>query len=364
MNEHALVERFIRYITCPSESRQEKAFCELLEEDLRALGMAPQRQEVGEACGSDGFNLHALLPGEGEPILFCAHMDTMPPGLGIKPVITDGVIRSDGTTILGADDKSGIAAVLEAVTAIKAAQKTHRPVEVLFTICEEVGLLGSKHADYSQLQSRQAVVLDTGKMGCIVHMQAAQIKLQVELKGKSAHAGVAPELGANALKAATDAIAKMHCGYIGANSVMNVANLLAPGKTNAVSDSASFEMEIRSFLPQELALLATQCKMYIEEACKAYEVSFSIHEEPVADLLDVPADHPLIGLLSGAMEQVGLKPSVERTFGGCDATWLSANGIAAVNVGVGMTQAHSVEEYISIADLVTTAKLLETLILS
>jgi len=364
MNEQALLDRFFRYVTCPSESRQERGFCELLEGDLQALGMNPVRQEVGAECGSDGFNLHAMLPGVGEPLLFCAHMDTLSPGVGIKPVIIDGVIRSEGDTILAADDKAGIAAVLEAVATVKAEQKPHRPVEVLFTICEEVGLLGAKYADYSRVQSKQAVVLDTGKMGCIINMQAANKKLQVEIIGKSAHAGIAPELGINALKAATGAIAKMNCGRLGEEAVMNVANLLCPGKTNAVPDKATFEMEMRCFSEEGLAALVAQTKAQIEEACRAYGASFSINEETVSDLLNVPADHPLIGLLSAAMEQAGLTVSIERTFGGCDATWLSANGIAVVNIGIGMTDAHSLDENISVADLLTTAKLIELLILN
>jgi len=364
MNEQALIDRFIRYVSCPSESRQERGFCELLEGDLQALGMSPVRQEVGAACGSDGFNLHALLPGEGEPLLFCAHMDTMSPGVGIKPVVSEGVIRSDGTTILASDDKAAIAAVLEAVATIKAAQKPHRPVEVLFTICEEIGLLGAKYADYSQVQSKQAVVLDTSKMGSIIHMQAANKKLQVEIKGKSAHAGISPELGINALKAATDAIAKMNCGRLGEEAVMNVANLLCPGKTNVVPDTATFEMEMRSYSADGLAALIAQTKAQIEEACQIYGASFTINEENVSDILYVPVDHPLIMMLSAAMEQLGLTVSVERTFGGCDATWLSANGIAVVNVGIGMTDAHSLAENISVADLVTTAKLVELLALT
>ncbi|MCL2495799.1 MAG: M20/M25/M40 family metallo-hydrolase [Clostridiales bacterium] len=364
MNEQAVVDRFIRYVTCPSESRRERPFGELLEEDLKVLGMNPVRQDVGEACGSDGFNLYAMLPGEGEPVLFCAHMDTMEPGVGIKPIIDEGVIRSDGTTILGADDKSGIAATLEAIAEIKASQKPNRPVEVLFTICEEIGLLGAKYADYTMVQSKQAVVLDTGKMGCIINMQAAYMKLYVAIKGKSSHAGVAPELGIHALKAATDAIAKMRCGYLGENTVMNVANLLAPGKTNAVPDTATFEIEMRSHSQDELTFLAAQTKAQIEEACKIYGASFTVKEELASDFLKVPADHPLIVQLSGAMEQVGLKASVERTFGGCDATWLSANGISAINIGVGMRDAHSLDENIPVADLVKTAQLLELLMLA
>ncbi|MCL1974967.1 MAG: M20/M25/M40 family metallo-hydrolase [Firmicutes bacterium] len=364
MNEQALIDRFIRYITCPSESTRERAFAELLERDLQALEMACERQEIGAKCGSDGFNLYAMLPGEGEPLLFCAHMDTMEPGVGITPTIIEGIIRSAGDTILGADDKAGIAAVLEAIAAVKASHKPHRPVEVLFTVCEEIGLLGAKYADYSQIRSQQAVVLDTGAMGCIINQQAAHKKLMITVKGKSAHAGISPELGINALKAATDAIAKMRCGHVSENTIMNVANLLAPGKTNAVSDIATFEMEIRSHSQNELDFLILQTKAQIKEACQVYGASYTVEEFAVSDPLYVNNDHPLIALLAQTMEQIGLTANIKRTFGGCDATWLNAHGLAAVNIGIGMQNGHSLDEHISIADLVTTTQLIEKLILS
>ena len=115
MNKQRLLDRFLRYINCPSESGSERSFCELIEQELSALGLEVKRGEVGEKCGSNGFNLYAFLPGDGEPLLLSAHLDTVSPGVGIRPVIEDGVIRSSGDTILGADDKSGVAAILEAL---------------------------------------------------------------------------------------------------------------------------------------------------------------------------------------------------------------------------------------------------------
>ena len=149
MNKQRLLDRFLRYINCPSESGSERSFCELIEQELSALGLEVKRGEVGEKCGSNGFNLYAFLPGDGEPLLLSAHLDTVSPGVGIRPVIEDGVIRSSGDTILGADDKSGVAAILEALETLHEGGLAHRPVEVLFSICEELGLLGAKYADYS-----------------------------------------------------------------------------------------------------------------------------------------------------------------------------------------------------------------------
>ena len=148
MDTNRLTERFMDYVRCDSESRDERRFCEKLEAELVALGLEVRRDDVSESTGSNGFNIHARLNGTGKPLLFSCHMDTVFPGKGITPVIRDGVICSDGTTILGSDDKSGIAAVMESLHRIVEGNLPHRTIEVMFTVCEEIGLLGSKNADY------------------------------------------------------------------------------------------------------------------------------------------------------------------------------------------------------------------------
>ena len=358
MNQERLLQRFLRYVACASESFHERAFCLLVEEELKALGVQVERQEVGEKCGSDGWNIHGFLPGTGEPILFSAHLDTMPPGENIRPVITDGIIRSSGDTILAADDKAGIAALVEAIAMIVESGAAHRPVEILLTLCEEVGMLGAKYADYSKIVSKEAVVLDFDAVGIIINRSPAYIRLYFRIDGKSAHAGLSPDQGINALKAAATAVANIPCGFIGEMSVQNVANFAAPGRTNAVSDVATFDAEIRSYEEETLQALAAEMERQVAAACAAVGATYSVRRERFSDALYVPEDSPLILALSAAMEQCGVTPSVEKTFGGCDATWISANGIDVVNIGVGMEGAHSVQEYIAVADLVATTEIL------
>jgi len=340
MNQERLLQRFIRYVACDSESYDEREFCRMIEEELASLGIVPKRQEVGPLCGSNGWNTYSMLPGTGTPLLFSAHLDTVSPGKNISPVIEGGVIRSNGETVLGADDKAGVAAVMEALTAVVESNVKNRPIELLFTICEETGLLGSKHADYSMIESRDAVVLDGEELGSIINRSPAHMKLHIEIQGRSAHAGVSPELGANALKTATDAIAQMQCGYIGDLSVMNVANLLAPGKTNIVPDKAAFDAEIRSHSEEELQSLLCRTKELVQDSCRRYGTSCAIDESRVSNPLHVPEDSALIRTVSDAFRKTGIAPVIQKTFGGCDATWLSENGIASINVGVGMKGVH------------------------
>jgi len=356
MDSKRLLERFFRYVSCPSESGKERSFCELIEDELKALGLTVRRDEVGEKCGSDGWNVYAYLPGEGEPILFSCHIDTVSPGVGIEPVVKDGVIYSAGDTILGADDKAGIAAVLEAIETICEQNLAHRPIEILFSICEELGLLGAKYADYSYIKSKQAVVLDHAEIGSFVNNAPANMHLHIEITGKSSHAGVAPDKGIHALKAATAAIANIPCGFADDSTVMNVANLLAPGKTNVVPDKAAFDMEIRSFKEEILQSHIKNTETAVKAACEAIGATYTISSERHSDVLYVSEGSPLISRLKEVYTELGVNTTVERTYGGCDATWLSYNGLDAVNIGIGVCDIHSTDEHIAVADIEITAK--------
>ncbi len=357
MDPSRLLDRFLRYVRCDSESGDERAFCELIESELRAMGVPFSRDEVGERACSNGWNIFASLPGQGEPILFSAHLDTVPPGKGIRPVVADGVVRSSGDTVLGADDKSGVAAIMEALETMVQGDAPHRPVEVLFTVCEELGLYGSRYADYSPIRSRQAVVLDGGRPGIIVNKAPAHVMLTVTIQGRSAHAAAAPEQGIHAIKAAADAIAAIPCGRVDEETVMNVGTLHADGKPNIVPALAVFEMEIRSHKEELLQKRLQDTQDAIAAACRTYGASYTIESERHAGALDVPADSPLIQKLQAVCRELGAQTAVEGGFGNSDATWIFGHGIDAVNIGTGMSAVHGVGEHIKIADLENTARL-------
>ncbi|MDO4568284.1 MAG: M20/M25/M40 family metallo-hydrolase [Clostridia bacterium] len=361
MNIDRLLNRFMDYVRCDSESRDELGFCEKLEAELRELGMEVRRDGCGSEFGSNGFNIYARMDGRGDPLLFCAHMDTVAPGKGINPVVEDGVIRSDGSTVLGADDKSGVAAIMEALASLADSGDEHRTVEVLFTISEEVGLLGSKNADYSPILSRSAVVLDSSSVGCIINNAPATVRISARVHGRSAHAAVAPKTGAHALKAACAAIAAMPCGYVGDDTVMNVGTMACPGKTNIVPALAEFDMEIRSFSQEELEARIAQSEAALREACAEFGTTYEFIVDRQTEVLYVDPTSPIVEELRSAFVSLGRTPRVERTYGGSDATWLHKNGIAALNVGTGMQAVHGVSEHIAIADLADTARLVERL---
>ena len=186
INEKRLLDTFIGYAMIDSETKNEKAMGEKLVEDLKALGLEVKTDKAGEGFGSNGFNVCAYLPGTipGEPTIMCAHMDTVTPGNGIKPLIDDGIIHTDGSTILSGDDKSGIAAIMEAVKVIKEQNLPCRNTEILFTIGEEGGMNGVKNMDLSMIKGKEAMVFDaSGDVGKILTCGPGQIRIFATIIG-------------------------------------------------------------------------------------------------------------------------------------------------------------------------------------
>jgi len=352
----------MRFAACSSESLREKEFCEMVEEQLVALGLVVERDDAGARFGSDGFNIYARLDGTGEPILLNAHLDTVAPCLGVKPFNDNGVIRSGGDTVLGADDKAAVAAIIEAVESAIEGGQPRRTVEILFTLSEEIGMLGAKYADYSKIISKKALVLDGDTTGEIVNSNPANVVIRFAVKGKAAHAGIAPEEGIHALKAAAEAVEAIPVGNVDELSVMNVGTFLCEGKTNIVPPLARFEMEVRSFSEQRLNELITLSEDAVKTACAKYSACYEMATERHSDGVGTPEDSPLIGEIKAALAAVGEKATITRSFGGCDMTHIGARGIEVANLGIGMRNIHSCDENISVDDLYKAAQVLEHII--
>ena len=256
METSRVVKTFLEYVQISSESRWEAAFSQRLAEDLQQIGLTVETDDSADKVKANTGNLYAFLPGEAdlEPILLCAHMDTVPPGQGIHPVIEDGIIRSASDTILGSDDKSGAAAIVEALREIVQQKLPHRPVEVVFTICEEVGLLGAKYLDYSRLRAKKAVVFDNeGDVGTIVNQAPGHVEISATITGRAAHAGVAPEEGISAIQVAAEAVSQMQLLRIDAETTANIGTFFAAGPNNIVPETVRLAAEVRSLDPSDFA---------------------------------------------------------------------------------------------------------------
>ena len=361
MNNKRLLARFLSYVTCDSESGNELQFCNMIENELKKLGLEVWRDEIGHLCNSNGYNVHAFLSGIGEPILFNAHLDTASPGKNIVPVIENGIIKPSGKTILGGDDKAGIAAVMEALETHIENGIAHRPIEVFFSIREESGMLGSQHADYSKMRSKEALVLDGDVNACIVNQVAGIIQLHIEIFGKGAHFALCPENGIDALKAAIAVVNRILMGFMDSNdSVINIYNFTIPGESNMVPEYASFFIELRCFTTELIKTRKDYIENAVHEGCKLVPgISYKIEQIFSHDVLFVEQDNTLLLRLRDVCQSIGEPFKLVRTFASSDAANLVKNGITAVDYGIGMTNVHTTEEIFAVKDLERTGIIVE-----
>jgi tripeptide aminopeptidase len=229
---------FLELVRIDSLSRREGRIAERLAAEMRGLGATVEFDDAGTKVGGETGNLIAHVPGTvpGDPLLLCAHMDTVEPGVGVKPVVDGDVIRTDGTTVLGGDDKSGVAIVCECVRVCRERGLAHPPIEVVFTICEEVGLQGAKHLDLGRVRARHGLVFDSDAVGFVFTRAPGSNGIEVLVRGRAAHAGMAPERGINAIQVAAEAIAGMRIGRIDAETTANLGLIQGGRAVNIVAD--------------------------------------------------------------------------------------------------------------------------------
>lgn len=356
-----LINRFIKLVQIGSESGGEGSFRDLIKSECESRGISVYEDNVSEVLGGESGNLLIKIPGNtnAPPLLLAAHMDTVAPGESVKAVIgADGIIRSDGSTILGSDDKAGIAAIMEAYDIIRENNLKHPPLEILFTVGEEQGLLGIKHFDFSLLKARIGYVLDAGSApGTIVVQSPCQNEIEYVVSGRAAHAGINPEDGINAIQLAAMALSKMPCGRIDEDTTCNLGTIHGGQARNIVAPVCRIKGEARSLRRDKLDKLTNDLVTIFKEEVEKLggqaevEVTFLYPEVTLDDTEEV------ISLVKRSMENIGLQPELVITGGGSDACIIHNNGIRCANLGIGMTNCHTTREFIKISDLITDAGL-------
>ena len=364
-NTQRLVDQFITMAKISSPSRQEGRLAAYLRTELEALGFLVEADAAGELAGGDTGNLIATLPGttDAEPLLFSCHMDTVTPCIGVVPVIKNGVIRSDGTTILGGDDKAGIAAILEGVRRIRERGVRHGLIQAVFTICEEVGMHGAIGLDYSKVKATRAFILDAdGPIGQILVRGPAKDAIHAVIQGRSAHAGLKPEAGISAIQVAARAIERMKLLRIDEETTANLGQIAGGGATNIVTDRVEITAEARSLTNDKLDAQGAHMKACFEDAAREFGATAEVTIERSYYAFSLDADEPVVRHCAAAMRNLGLTPKLASTGGGSDCNVFNRHGMKAVDLSIGMTDVHTCKESLRIDDLEMTARLVEALI--
>ena len=365
MNRDRLIGEFLEMVQISSLSLNEGKFADSLVKKLMALGLEVCKDDAGEKSHGDTGNVIGRLPGDPKlpTVMFCAHMDTVTPGINIKPVIRDGVIYSDGSTILGGDDKAGIAAILEALRYVKENDIPHGDIEVVFTIAEEGGMYGAKNLDYSKINPAMAFILDSGgEVGGVIVQAPAQMKIQATIHGKAAHAGVAPELGISAIQVAARAINNMKLLRIDSETTANVGTIKGGTSSNIVCDRVELLFEARSLKREKLQAQIDHMVGCINKAGEDFNTTCELNVYLSYAEVNISPDSEVIKTVERAMNRIGKRMELKATGGGSDTNVFSGNGLNAVTLAIGMTNVHTTSEYIAIQSIVDAAELVAAII--
>lgn len=356
MNKERLLKMFLELVRIDSETTNERAVADYVKAKLQQLGFEVKEDNAGAVIGGSAGNVIAYKAGtiDGANITFCAHMDTVAPGCGIEPVINGNIITSKGNTVLGGDDKAGIAAIIEAVETMIENGEEHGPIQIVFTIAEEGGLRGAKNIDLHLLHQpiRGAYFFDTGRTSDHIVVQAPyQISFKATFKGKASHAGVAPEKGISAIQMTAEAINQMKLGRIDEETTANIGVIQGGKVTNIIPETVEIKGECRSLDKDKVEMQKAHMIDCCQKAADKFGGTVELEAVKSYDGILLTPDMEVIRLVSKAVENLGLTPKLIKNGGGSDASIFNGYGIASTVVGVGMTNAHSVDESIKISDI-------------
>jgi len=363
VNRQRLLDTFLQLVRIDSVSRQERALADWLSQVLRDLGLEVREDNAGQACHGTAGNLLARWPGSGPGIVFCAHMDTVEPGRGVRPQVQDGIVKSRGDTILGGDDKAGIAILVEAIRVLREEGWQPAGLELVFTVGEEIGLLGAKNLDFGMLQARMGFILDgDGSPGRIVVRAPSQDSITATIIGRAAHAGIEPEKGINAIYAAALGISQMRLGRIDEETTANIGEITGGKATNIVPDRVVLRGETRSLDDAKRERATAEICRQIEEGAQRAGARAEITVELLYPSFALRPEDPVVKAAVRAAVACGLPVHLEQSGGGSDANIFNHHGIPTVNLAIGMQKVHTTDEFIALEDMVAATRLVLALI--
>ncbi len=354
INQKRLIDTFLELVKIDSPSGSE---------DKLASEMGKRLKKLGGKIETDSYgNMIAKFPGQGEPLILNAHLDTVEPGRGIKPKLTKTEIKTDGSTVLGGDDKAGLAIILEALTSVD--PKSRVPLEVVLTRGEEMGLLGAINLDYSKVSAKQGVSFDGhGPVTNITISGPGYQKVDVTITGRSAHAGVEPEKGISAIEIASKIISELNLGRIDHETTANVGLLEGGSARNVVAERAHFKAEIRSRDPKKLEGHVAHFQEIFDRYDNEYrEAVLEIDMVQEVESYNFAEDHPVIVKILEVCKKLKLKPSLEPTGGAADVNIFNAHGLEVVCVGTGDYELHTKREYLNLKEFIEAANFAEELV--
>ena len=369
INQERIKNLLLELVQIDSHSRKERDVAERIKKYCEELGAEVLIDDAGEKVGGNSGNVIARFKGtipSAEPIMMSAHMDTVVPGEGVKPVVEGDIIRTDGSTVLGGDDKSGCAVIIETIRCLQEQNIPHTDIEAIFSICEEVGLLGAKNVDVSKIRSKYGIVFDSDDPGFLFTKGPSANHLEFEIHGLESHAGVAPEEGISAIRIAAEAINNMKLGRIDEETTANIGVIRGGEATNIITNLVTLKGEARSLDEEKLKAQCDHMVKCFEDAAAKHVVTVEgrttkawveSKDEPEYYAMDVPASSRVVQLVLKAAARMGLDVKTMASGGGCDANIFNRRGIQCANLGTGMRAIHTVNEWLDVKDMYASAEM-------
>ncbi|HEX8351428.1 MAG TPA: M20/M25/M40 family metallo-hydrolase [Pyrinomonadaceae bacterium] len=369
INQERIKNLLLELVQIDSVSREERDVAQRIKRLCEEMGAEVFIDDAGEKVGGNTGNVIARFPGtipDAEPIMMSAHMDTVVPGKGVRPVVEGDIIRTDGTTVLGGDDKSGVSVIIETVRCLQEQSIPHAPVDAVFSICEEVGLLGAKHLDLSKVRARYGLVFDSDDPGFLFTKGPSANHFEFRVHGLESHAGVAPEYGISAIRIAAEAVSAMKLFRIDDETTANIGVIRGGEATNIITNLVTLRGEARSHDDAKLEAQTAHMIKCLEDAAAKYEVTVdgvTTKARVEADVtreyhaMDVSDDSRVVRLVKQAATRMGLKVETMASGGGCDANIFNKRGIECANLGTGMRAIHTVKEWLDVKDMYASAEM-------
>ncbi|MEH7441814.1 tripeptidase T [Bacillus sp. JJ1122] len=355
INNERLLNEFLELVQIDSETKYETEIASVLKQKFTDLGLEVIEDDTTAVTGHGAGNLICTLNGTKEgvdTIYFTSHMDTVIPAKGVKPSIKDGYVVTDGTTILGADDKTGLAVMLETIKVLKEQSIEHGTIQFIITVGEESGLVGAKALDRSLVKAKYGYALDSdGKVGNIIVAAPTQAKVAAVIHGKTAHAGVAPEKGVSAITIAAKAVARMPLGRIDEETTANIGRFQGGTQTNIVCDHVEILAEARSLIPEKMEAQVKKMKEAFESAAQEMGGKADVDVQVMYPGFKFGEGDLVVELARKAAAKIGRSCELLHSGGGSDANVIAGFGIPTVNLAVGYEEIHTTNERMPIEEL-------------
>jgi tripeptide aminopeptidase len=362
INQERLLNEFLELVQIDSESKYETEIAKVLKQKFTDLGVEVFEDNSAAQTGYGAGNLICTLAGTKDgvdTIYFTSHMDTVTPGKGVKPSIKDGYVVTDGTTILGADDKAGLAVMFETIRVLKEQNIAHGTIQFIVTVGEESGLVGSKALDPSLLKAKFGYAIDSdGSVGNVVVAAPTQAKVKAVIYGKTAHAGVAPEKGVSAITIAAKAIAKMPLGRIDDETTANIGRFEGGSATNIVCDRVDILAEARSIVAEKMQEQAQKMREAFESVAEQMGGKAEVTVEVMYPGFKFGAGDHVVEVARRAAAKIGRSCELQKSGGGSDANVIAGFNIPTVNLSVGYEEIHTTNERMPIEELNKLAEII------